>query len=166
MAADNRQRAGWSGMVGDLLPGVLDRYKLRKKMAVYQLFSRWQEVVGPQLMEKCQPLFIRGRTLHIKVVNHGWMHQLYFFQDRIIERFNALSRHKPVVTHLHFELGELAAERLMPSAPRRHSSVELISDREKRQIKKDICRYVKDPELADIIYTVRLKDRVRQLVSD
>ena len=135
-------------------------------MELYQLFARWPEVVGPQLVKKCQPLFINRKKLHIKVVNHAWMHQLYFFQDRIIDRFNELAAGKIYITHLHFELGEIAAENKSdPDSGAEVRAPRLISEREKKQIKKDICRHVKDPELADILYQLRLKDRLQQLLN-
>ena len=159
------QRGG-GGFIGDLLPGVVDKYRLRKKMALYQLFDRWPEVVGPQLLKKCQPLFIKRKTLHVKVVNHAWMHQLYFFQDRIIDRFNAIADGKIFITHLHFELGEIEEVRKAGPENRAGSSPpRLISEREKKQIKKDICRHVKDPELAEILYHLRLKDRIQRLLN-
>ncbi len=162
----DQRRGGKGGYVGDLLPGVIDKYRLRKKMALYELFANWSEVVGPQLVKKCQPLFINRKKLHIKVVNHAWMHQLYFFQDRIIDRFNELAGGKILITHLHFELGEIAVENLSKAdsavtvrAPRR------ISEGKKKEIKKEICRQVKDPELVEILYRFRLKDRVQQLLN-
>jgi len=159
------QRGG-GGFIGDLLPGVVDKYRLRKKMALYQLFDRWPEVVGPQLVKKCQPLFIKRKTLHVKVVNHAWMHQLYFFQNRIIERFNDIAAGKIFITHLHFELGEIEEGKKPRSGSGTGSHPpRLVGEREKKQIKKDICRHVKDPELAEILYQLRLKDRIQRLLN-
>ena len=160
------RRGGKGSYVGDLLPGVIDKYRLQKKMSLYQLFARWPEVVGPQLVKKCQPLFINRKKLHVKVVNHAWMHQLYFFQDRIIDRFNELADGKILITHLHFELGEIGLENPpMPDSAVVVRPPRLISEREKSQIKKEICRHVKDPELVDILYRLRLKDRIQQLLN-
>ena len=160
------KRGGKGGYVGDLLPGVIDKYRLRKKMELYQLFARWPEVVGPQLVKKCQPLFINRKKLHVKVVNHAWMHQLYFFQDRIIDRFNELAGGKILITHLHFELGEIEVEsQSKPDSVVTSCSSRLIGEWEKKKIKKEICRHVKDPELADILYQLRLKDRIQRLLN-
>jgi hypothetical protein len=167
MAKKNDQkRGGKGGYVGDLLPQVIDKYRLRKKIELYRLFARWPEVVGPQLVKKCRPLFISRKKLHVKVVNHAWMHQLYFFQDRIIGRFNELAGGKIFITHLHFELGEIEVENHpKPDSPATTCSYRLISEWEKKKIKKEICRHVKDPELADILYQLRLKDRIQQLLN-
>ncbi|RLB70849.1 MAG: hypothetical protein DRH04_02850 [Deltaproteobacteria bacterium] len=160
------RRGGKGGFIGELLPGVVDKYRLQKKMALYQLFDRWPEVVGPQLVKKCQPLFIKRKTLHVKVVNHAWMHQLYFFQDRIIDRFNDIAAGKIFITHLHFELGEIEEVKEPGSEPREGSRPpRLVGEREKKQIKKEICRHVKDPELAEILYQLRLKDRIQRLLN-
>jgi len=162
----DQRRGGKGGCVGDLLPGVIDKYRLRKKMELYRLFSRWPEVVGPQLVKKCQPLFINRKKLHLKVVNHAWMHQLYFFQDRIIDRFNELAGDKILITHLHFELGEIEVEnQSKPDSTVAPPPSRLIGEWEKKKIKKDICRHVKDPELADILYQLRLKDRLQRLLN-
>lgn len=162
----DQQRGGKGSYVGDLLPQVIDKYRLRKKMEIYRLFASWSEIVGPQLVKKCQPLFISRKKLHIKVVNHAWMHQLYLLQDQIISRFNEVAGGKVLVTHLHFELGEIAVENQPESdSTPTTRSFRLISEREKKQIKKEICRHVKDPELADILYQLRLKDRIQQLLN-
>ena len=160
------KRGGKGSYVGDLLPQVIDKYRLRKKIEIYRLFARWPEVVGPQLVRKCQPLFISRKKLHIKVVNHAWMHQLYLLQDQIIGRFNELVGGKILITHLHFELGEIAVEnQSQTDSTTKSCSFRLISEREKKQIKKEICRHVKDPELADILYQLRLKARIQQLLN-
>lgn len=162
----DQRRGGKGGYVGDLLPGVIDKYRLRKKMQLYRLFARWPEVVGPQLVTKCQPLFISRKKLHVKVVNHAWMHQLYFFQDRIIDRFNELAGGEILITHLHFELGEIEVDNHPePDTTDTVHAPRLVSEREKKKIKKEICRHVKDPELADILYQLRLKDRIQQLLN-
>ncbi len=166
MAAKPRPRAGGGGLVRELLPEVLGRYRLRRKMDVYRIFSSWEEIVGPQLARKCQPLFIKKGTLHIRVVNHAWIHQLYFFQEEIIARFNELSRGRPPVVHLHFQLGEISS--LPPVRPPRRRvelNPELMSAAEKKKLRQDVCRHVHDPELAEIIYRLRLKERLRRLVQ-
>ncbi|MBW1645987.1 MAG: DUF721 domain-containing protein [Deltaproteobacteria bacterium] len=164
MASGREKRVGGGGLVKDLLPEVLGKYRLRRKMAVYRIFSRWEEIVGPQLAAKCQPLFIRQGTLHIRVVNHAWIHQLYFFQDKIIDRFNELSGGRPAVARLHFQLGEIVPEPPPPPVRRRVPfNPELLSAAEKKKLRRDVCRHVHDPELAEILYRLRLKERLRRL---
>jgi len=100
------------------------------------------------------------------VVNHAWIHQLYFFQDKIIDRFNKLGDGRTKITRLHFQVGEVKP----PSSHclGRHKVVlpsGLLSPGEKEQLKKAVCQQVSDPELAEIIYRLRLKERLRQLVK-
>ncbi|MBN2232184.1 MAG: DUF721 domain-containing protein [Deltaproteobacteria bacterium] len=159
---DNR-RGGAPQPVENILGLVVQRYRLRKGFQEQRQFDCWAAAVGTRIAQVCQPLHIRRQTLHLKVSSSAWMHQLYYLQDEILNRFNAASGCRPPVTNVHFTLGTIAEPAVSPAAvaaakkplpPDLHA----VDEAAKRRLREEIVAVVTDPELVEIIYAARLRE--------
>lgn len=50
------------------------------------LFSRWTEVVGPELAGRCSPASLRNGRLVIKAADHAWATELRWLEKELISR--------------------------------------------------------------------------------
>ncbi len=83
---------------GDLLKSILGVYRLDKKLDQYNAFSRWEEVVGPEIAQIARPERIsKNSVLVIRVVDPVWAQELEMRKLELLEKLRALG------TGAHFE---------------------------------------------------------------
>ncbi|MBN1884207.1 MAG: DUF721 domain-containing protein [Candidatus Krumholzibacteriota bacterium] len=76
--------------MGDILPAVLRRLGLDRKMEEGRLRREWPGVVGDALAGRSRPRFVKGGQLFIAVDNNVWMQEIRFHQREIVERVGRL----------------------------------------------------------------------------
>lgn len=59
--------------------------------AVAAVFSRWPEIVGPDLAEHCRPVSVAGDALAIAADDAVWVSELQWLEAKLLERLAAVS---------------------------------------------------------------------------
>jgi predicted nucleic acid-binding Zn ribbon protein len=75
-----------SAKVGEILPRVLELMGLDDKFEEAKLLQGWVDVVGPEIAKRSRPRMLRDGILFIEVENSVWMQELWFHQQKIIDR--------------------------------------------------------------------------------
>jgi len=71
-----RKRRSQLEQVGLLVPRVLSDLGLESSARVLRLTERWEEAVGPEIAQHCQPTALRGEVLEATVDSSVWCQQL------------------------------------------------------------------------------------------
>ena len=77
------------------------------QVAVHGVFARWDQIVGPELAQHCQPERFTGSQLVVRTDSTAWATQLRLLAGTVVRRLNE-------------ELGERTVERIAvlgPSGP-------------------------------------------------
>jgi predicted nucleic acid-binding Zn ribbon protein len=75
--------------VADALRQVLQRIDPERRLAVYRVWTFWDDVVGAALAARTQPASFRDGVLSVRVGGAVWMQELQFMKDDLRERLNA-----------------------------------------------------------------------------
>lgn len=76
--------------VGDAMPRLLARMGAPPNPALMDVvFSRWEEVVGPQLSRHVRPLRVDGRVLVVAVDHSAWATRARMESGQILARVTA-----------------------------------------------------------------------------
>lgn len=75
-----------TGIVGEILPGVLRGLGLEERVESVKLGSCWAEIVGETVASRSRPRDLRDGTLFVEAENNVWMQEISFHRDRIIAR--------------------------------------------------------------------------------
>lgn len=59
--------------------------------AVAAVFSRWPEIVGPDLAEHCRPVSVAGDALAIAADDAVWASELQWLEAKLLERLAAVA---------------------------------------------------------------------------
>ena len=71
----------------DVLQNLLKRQHLEKKLAEYEAFPHWEEIVGAELSKVCVPeRIIRGKILVAKVIDSVWAQELSMRKTQFIDK--------------------------------------------------------------------------------
>ncbi|PLX82199.1 MAG: DUF721 domain-containing protein [Desulfuromonas sp.] len=71
-----------------LIQDLLRRQGLEGKLREYRAWEIWNEVVGPQIAARAQPLRIRDGVLEVRVDQAVWMQQLQLLKPQLLLRLN------------------------------------------------------------------------------
>ncbi len=98
-----RQRAPKS--VPELLGSALNSFALKKKAREYAAFPYWSEIVGEEIAKVAIPeKIIRGRVLHVRVVDAVWAQELSLRKNEIIDGLHRFGK-GAVVEDIKFSIG-------------------------------------------------------------
>lgn len=59
--------------------------------AVAAIFSRWPEIVGPDLAEHCRPVSVAGEALTIAADDPVWASELRWLEAELLDRLAAVT---------------------------------------------------------------------------
>lgn len=76
--------------IGTAIAGVVARRGWQERVQASTVWSRWEEVVGPQLRPHCQPVRIAGRTLVIRADSQVWATQLRYLGPQLLSNLTAV----------------------------------------------------------------------------
>jgi predicted nucleic acid-binding Zn ribbon protein len=79
-----RKRRSQLEPVGGLVPRVLADLGLESSARVLRLVDRWEEAVGPEIAQHCQPTALRGEVLEATVDSSSWCQQLQLERPAIL----------------------------------------------------------------------------------
>jgi hypothetical protein len=72
--------------ISPILDGVLRRNRLKQGVVDYQLFSRWEMIVGEQLNRSTRPMRVQGGVLWVHVEGSSLVQHLGFLAPRLLTR--------------------------------------------------------------------------------
>lgn len=87
---DRLRRVRGPQRLDDLLAGFVGRRGWRDRVEAVSVFSRWQQIVGPELDRRCEPVRLAGGLLVVRVQTQAWAAQIRYLLPRIRERANTL----------------------------------------------------------------------------
>ncbi len=71
-----------------LLDDVVSNRKWGERIRSTMVFSRWDEVVGTELAQHCEPVRLVGGVLTVSVTDTAWATQLRYLARRVILNVN------------------------------------------------------------------------------
>lgn len=74
----------------DLISQQLDTLSKGKFGKSIQLQSHWDKVVGPNIANHCQVLYVKGNCLYVGVENSTWMNEISFMTPQILQQIEKL----------------------------------------------------------------------------
>lgn len=72
--------------VAETLPRVLHRLGMEEKVIVYRAVTDWPELVGAAVARHAAAIGVVDKTLLVVVDSPGWMTQLAFLKDQLLEK--------------------------------------------------------------------------------
>jgi hypothetical protein len=82
----NRRRCSKLSRVGETATSVLRKIGLKQPGIHAEIWSRWSDIVGPELAKRTIPEGFWGKTLVLAVKSSSWLHELSFLKLRMLER--------------------------------------------------------------------------------
>ena len=84
------------GRVGDALRQVVQRIDPDRRLAVYRLWTFWDEEVGPAVAARAEPAAFRDGVLSVRVAGAAWMQELQFMKEELRQRLNQRLGGEPI----------------------------------------------------------------------
>ncbi len=88
--ADRLRRVSAPEPLGEVLEGVAARRDWSERLRGSLVLSRWPQVVGEDLAERCEPVRLAGGILVVRARSQAWATELRYMTDRIRGRANTL----------------------------------------------------------------------------
>lgn len=147
MKTKARQVHGVSELLGDLkLPSSVQTH-----LQNHSIWSKWAEIVGPELFRVTTPLEIKGHTLVVQVAHQAWAQQLHFLRTSILGKVRSICG-ETFLKDLQFRVGTIESK-AEPAMKKDEEKTELrslasikLSERQEMTL-----RAVEDPELRESI---------------
>lgn len=74
--------------LGDLLPDLVRDRGWGDRLEASTVVARWEDIAGPELARRCEPIRIAGGTLVVQAVDQTWATQLKYMTSHLVERTN------------------------------------------------------------------------------
>ena len=72
--------------ISEILGNLLKRRGLARKMAQYEVFEIWEDVVGSTIAKQTTPQKMQGDILVVAVKSAAWAQELTFIKPLILKR--------------------------------------------------------------------------------
>lgn len=69
--------------IGDALGGFVARRGWDERLRGADAWSRWSDIVGPELAERCEPVRVAGGTLVVRATSQVWATQLRYLTSQL-----------------------------------------------------------------------------------
>jgi hypothetical protein len=100
------RRSSKLSSVSDVLGKMKFSQSVKEHLKNHEIWSKWTEIVGPDLARVTSPLDLRGKILHINVVHQAWAQQLHFLSPSILGKIKSLCQSSKV-SELQFRVGKV-----------------------------------------------------------
>lgn len=91
--------------ISDLLSKTLGSHQLRKKAQEYAAFPYWKQIVGEEISQVAVPeKIVRGRVLHVRVVDAVWAQELSLMKKSILDGIRTFGK-GAIVEDIKFVIG-------------------------------------------------------------
>ena len=72
--------------LGDLLEGLVSSRGWAARLRSTAVFNRWDELVGPELARRCEPVRLAGGVLVVRAENASWAAQVRYLSGTVRRR--------------------------------------------------------------------------------
>jgi len=104
--ADDRLRQARAPQgIGDLLEGFIDRRGWADRLRSTAVFRHWEQIVGPQLAGRCEPVRLAGGVLVVRAESQSWATQVKYLTGTLKRRAHEVLGQP--VTQLEIVIGPL-----------------------------------------------------------
>lgn len=86
--SDDVRRIAPPTRVGDTLEALARRRGWHERLRGATAWSRWEEIVGHDLAQRCEPVRLAGRTLVVQAESQVWATQLRYLSAQLTENAN------------------------------------------------------------------------------
>ncbi|MDI3480863.1 MAG: hypothetical protein PWQ97_518 [Tepidanaerobacteraceae bacterium] len=142
--------------IGIILRETIKKSGLEKKLMQFQIFLRYENLVGEHIAKVSKPVVFRNNTLFIGVENPIWSHQLHFLKREIIEKLNSIFD-EPLVCDIKFQICSLEKHKQDFSSGVKKDNIVELPDKIIKMI-YNISSEIKDPELRKKFSELMIKD--------
>ncbi len=73
-------------IVANILKKTLKKNDLSEKIANYEVFLQWEQIVGPQIAQHTKPKSVAKDKLIIEVAHASWKVELNFLKEKILKQ--------------------------------------------------------------------------------
>ena len=168
-----RRRTRYPRRLADLLDPFFKRRGLTKERVLYQIISRWPQIVGARIANRSEPSRLRGTELVVVVAGSTWHNEISLMQQLVLDRLQAAGFDEVKTLRLvlgprsmaaqhersrHLQPSDISTPRIEPPTP---VLAPARSEQARRRATEDIPP-VADSELVEAIRNAR----VAQLMSD
>ena len=74
--------------LGEVIREMLSQYRLEGKLSQARLIEAWPEVTGPMIAKHTRDIYIKGRTLYVKVDSPALKNELSYSRSQILSSLN------------------------------------------------------------------------------
>lgn len=132
-----------------ILGGVRLPKAVRDHLKSHTVWSRWGEIVGPELSKVTQPFEIKNKQLLVHVAHQAWAQQLHFLSPSILGKIRQLCP-STTVREIIFRVGKV--EKHVSREERRREAEELPKITVKLSERMEMTlRAVEDEDLRAVI---------------
>jgi predicted nucleic acid-binding Zn ribbon protein len=72
----------------DVIQDLLNAYRLRGKLNEVRLIGSWEKVMGKTIARRTTELFIRDKTLFIRVISSPLKQELHYSRTNVVKMLN------------------------------------------------------------------------------
>jgi predicted nucleic acid-binding Zn ribbon protein len=83
-------------LLGEALPGALERLGLGPELEDARLFADWDALVGPEIARVARPHRLDAGTVIVLVKHSAWMAELSLRRSELLQRINRGRESRPV----------------------------------------------------------------------
>jgi len=141
-------RKGELRELGSLIGNLRLPATVKEHLKNHELWSKWSEIVGPELYRVTSPLEIRAQILVVIVAHQAWAQQLHFLRPSIVGKIRSICPDSKV-KDLEFRVGEVRHSVAALSASSETETQPAFVQLSERQ--EMTLRAVEDPQLRESI---------------
>ncbi|MDC1105476.1 DUF721 domain-containing protein [Prolixibacteraceae bacterium] len=75
--------------IGKVMEKYLKNSPLNDKLKEVEALKAWQKIMGPNIMDRTQKLYMKSGVLHIKVDSSIIKHDIYMMRSHIMRNINS-----------------------------------------------------------------------------
>jgi hypothetical protein len=144
--------------IGMILPSILKKRNIDKKVREADVFLNYDMIVGDKLAEVSWPIYIRNQILFIGVESSVWSQQLYFFKPQIIKNINDYFGHDHnIIKDVKFHISTIKDKKTIRQKKYVKKTDPIISDK-KLKIVYNISLEIRDETLREKFGELMIKD--------
>lgn len=139
---------------------VTDKIENEKKFKEAFIIANWKNIVGKKLSEKSQPLYIKNKTLIMRVENSAWIQQINFLKKEIIKNINDFLNGN-YIEKLSIRTGKINDYDIEEDKKEENNNIDLKSinlEREDIFLIKSIIENIKDEDIKRSFYRAMSKN--------
>lgn len=128
--------------------------------AKQKILDNWNEVVGKQISSISQPDHFKFQTLFVNVSDSNWLHELVFFEEKIIEKINKYTG-KKLVQKIYFRVSDFAYKVTKKTISNEDVAVgflDLTNSNDEKEVDLTM-KSLGDPELKKVLKRIMMKGR-------